>query len=125
VNLDEAERYLLGKAGAQRDYPFGPDVAVFKLSGKMFATLARGRDGFGRVNLKCDPHEAVMLRDLFDAVLPGYHMNKTHWNTVVLDGSIPAGEIGRMIDNSFRLVFQGLTRRQRTALTIEHGREAF
>ncbi|MCB1843784.1 MAG: MmcQ/YjbR family DNA-binding protein, partial [Halioglobus sp.] len=68
-----AERYLLSRPEAVRDYPFGPDVAVFKICGKMFATLA-AQDGVARTNLKCDPVEAVMLRDIFSGVQPGYHM---------------------------------------------------
>lgn len=115
--------YLLGKPDAVEDFPFGPDVAVMKVAGKMFATYARG-DEHMNINLKCDPDEALILRDIFSAVLPGYHMNKRHWNTVVLDGSVPQGEIERMIDNSYALVVQGLTRQQRTALEIAYGRDA-
>jgi predicted DNA-binding protein (MmcQ/YjbR family) len=73
------------------------------------------------MNLKCDPDEALALRDIFDAVLPGYHMNKAHWNTVVLDGSIPTGELERMIDRSFGLVVKGLKKTERLALEIRHG----
>lgn len=75
------------------------------------------------MNLKCDPHEAVILRDIFPAVLPGYHMNKRHWNTVILDGSIPTGEIERMIDNSYELVVKGLKKVQRQALEIRHTKD--
>ena len=78
----------------------------------MFATLGMYK-GAGRMNLKCDPDEALALRDIFPAVIPGYHMNKKHWNTVFLDGSIPRGEIERMIDNSFRLVINTMPRKNR------------
>lgn len=93
-----------------------------KVLEKMFATLGT-EDGVARMNLKCDPDEAVMLRDIFEAVLPGYHMNKRHWNTVVLDGSIPRGEIERMIDNSYALVLRGVPSKQRKALQMRTGQD--
>lgn len=120
---DEARAYLLSKPESLEDYPFGPDIRVLKIRGKMFATLVPGNGDGGRMNLKCDPDEAIMLRDIFPAVLPGYHMNKRHWNTVILDGSIPRGEVERMIDNSYRLVVAGLPARQRQALQIQYGKE--
>ncbi|MCK5791348.1 MAG: MmcQ/YjbR family DNA-binding protein [Ketobacter sp.] len=112
--------YLSGKPEAIEDYPFGPDAAVYKVQGKMFA-LVFVQQGECRVNLKCDPQEAMELRHVFDAVLPGYHMNKRHWNTVRLDGSLPPGEIERMVDNSYRLVVNGLTRAQRRGLALRTG----
>jgi predicted DNA-binding protein (MmcQ/YjbR family) len=115
MNDREARNYLLSLPEAWEDFPFGPEVAVMKVAGKMFATLSHAAD-LWRINLKCDPDEALMLRDIFDAVLPGYHMNKRHWNTVLLDGSIPRGEIERMIDSSFDLVVSGLPARSRKAL---------
>ena len=124
MDFDGARSYLGGKPEAVEDYPFGPDVLVLKIAGKMFATLSQTPGHAARMNLKCDPDEAVMLRDIFPSVLPGYHMNIRHWNTVVLDGAIPRGEIERMIDNSYSLVVAGLPRRQRQALQIRHGREA-
>lgn len=104
--------YLDGKFGATRDYPFGPDVLVFKVAGKMFALSSRHM-GHDSLNLKCDPDEAQALRDIYPAVIPGYHMNKKHWNTVLLDGSVPSGEIERMIDNSYRLVVESLPKTKR------------
>ncbi len=124
MDFDATRAYLAAKPEAVEDYPFGPDVLVLKVAGKMFATLSESPGYPARMNLKCDPDEAVMLRDIFPAVLPGYHMNKRHWNTIVLDGSIPQGEIERMIDNSYSLVVAGLPLRQRRALQIRHGREA-
>lgn len=94
-----------------------------KIGEKMFATLVDSA-GSTRINLKCDPHEALILRDIFPAVRPGYHMNKRHWNTVDLDGSVPAGELQRMIDSSYRLVVKGMPRQQRQALELRNGREA-
>ncbi len=121
MTYDDARAYLLGQPEAWEDFPFGPEVAVMKVRNKMFATLGV-EDGIARINLKCDPDEALMLRDLFSAVHPGYHMHKRHWNTVVLDGSIPPGEIERMIDNSYDLVIAGLPARERKALALQTGR---
>jgi predicted DNA-binding protein (MmcQ/YjbR family) len=123
VSPAELRQYLLSKPEALEDLPFGPRVVVMKIRSKMFATVA---EDAGRVsmNLKCDPHEALILRDIFPAVKPGYHMNKRHWNTVVLDGSIPRGEIERMVDNSYALVVRGLRRTERQALEIRYGQAA-
>lgn len=121
--LDAIRQYLLSKPGAGVDYPFGADIEVYKVAGKMFATLAFGNDKQHYwMNLKCDPDEASALRDIFDAVIPGYHMNKHHWNTVILDGSLPNTEVERMIDNSFSLVIKGLPKKQQIQyLTDEPG----
>ena len=96
--------------GAVEDYPFGDEVAVFKVGGKMFAlVMLEGEPG--RVNLKCDPDLAIELRARFPAVIPGYHTNKRHWNTVELDGSIDDDELREMIDHSYDLVLRKLPRR--------------
>ena len=114
---------MLNRPEAWEDFPFGPDVAVMKIRDRMFATLAMAGDS-PRTNLKCDPHEAVMLRDIFESVLPGYHMNKRHWNTVILDGDVPSGEIERMIDRSYGLVVKALKKQEREALILAHGKDA-
>ncbi|WP_448546927.1 MmcQ/YjbR family DNA-binding protein [Thalassotalea fusca] len=128
MDRDTAENYLLSKPYVVKDYPFGVDVMVFKVKNKMFATLALGtgneKDTQGKMaghycmNLKCDPDEAVMLRDIFSSVIPGYHMNKAQWNTVILDGSIPQGEIERMIDNSFSLVVSKMTKKDQQSILV-------
>lgn len=123
MDVDVVRDYLLGKPEALEDFPFGPVVAVMKVRGKMFATLGE-ESGEGRMNLKCDPGQALALRDIFAAVLPGYHMNKKHWNTIKLDGSIPEGEIQRMIDHSFALVVGGLSKKVREGMAVRHGRES-
>lgn len=120
MNYAAARTYLLDRPEALEDFPFGPDVAVMKICGKMFATLAN-KEGVVNINLKCDPNEALILRDIFDAVKPGYHMNKRHWNTVILDDSVPRGEVERMIDRSYALVVKNLRKDQRQALEIRHG----
>ena len=119
-DYDRALTYLLGKPEASEDFPFGPDVSVLKVKHKMFATISRHQE-MANMNLKCDPFEAQMLRDVFPAVIPGYHMNKTHWNTVVLDGTVPAGEIERMIDNSYALVVKKLRKVERQVLETRYG----
>ncbi|MFC3030951.1 MmcQ/YjbR family DNA-binding protein [Pseudoalteromonas fenneropenaei] len=124
MDAQQVHDYLLNKPEASVGQPFGEGVDVYKVKGKMFATLARGKYPAGEavfwwLNLKCDPDEAFMLRDLFPAIRPGYHMDKRLWNTVVLDGSVPAGEIQRMIDNSFLLVVQKMPKREQTSLLLK------
>jgi predicted DNA-binding protein (MmcQ/YjbR family) len=121
MDFAAARTYVSQRPEAVEDFPFGPDVYVYKIRGRMFATLAGAEPA--QLNLKCDPAEALFLRDMFDAVLPGYHMNKTHWNTVLLDGSIPRGEIERMIDRSYGLVVKGLKKAERVALEVRYGKE--
>jgi len=121
MNYQQARDYLLSRPEAWEDFPFGPDVSVMKIKNKMFATLARSGDE-ARCNLKCDPDEAVMLRDIFKGVLPGYHMNKRHWNTVILGSDVPVGEIERMMDRSYGLVVLGLTRIEKDALILAYGK---
>lgn len=104
--------YLLKKPGASEDFPFDQTTLVFKVGGKMFALLGIHRQPL-RINLKCDPLQAELLRERYPAVLPGYHMNKRHWNTLLLDGSIPTAEIRAMIDASYTLVVKGLPRSKR------------
>ena len=119
-NLDAVKQYLSSKPEALLDYPFGPEAEVYKILGKMFALLTH-RNGQDCINLKCDPQEAIELRDVFEAVQPGYHMNKKHWNTVVIDGSLPQGEIERMIDNSYALVVKSLRKGERLGLEVRWG----
>jgi len=103
------------KPGSAEDYPFGDEVAVFKVAGRMFALVSLGQPP-GSVSLKCDPHLAAGLRARHAAVTPGYHLNKRHWNTVALDGSVPDGELLELIDHSYELVVARLTRAARKGL---------
>lgn len=107
--------YLIEKKGATEEHPFGPEALVFKVMGKMFALVAWEEVPL-RITLKCDPDDALALRDQYKAVQPGYYMNKKHWNTITLDGSIPSDEIWRMIDNSYALVVKGLKKSVRQEL---------
>ena len=115
MDQQQVREYLSNKPFTVETFPYGDDISVFKVKHKMFATLAEDKmskgdesvdedNSFWRVNLKCDPQEAIALRNTFPSVIPGYHMSKVHWNTVKLDGSVPRSEIQQMMDNSFNLV---------------------
>lgn len=106
--------YCLSRRAATREFPFGDDVAVYKVMGKMFALIPVG--GALSISLKCDPVRAEMLRATYPAVTPGYHLNKRLWNTVTPDGSIPDDEVLELIDHSYEEVVAGLTKAQRKAL---------
>lgn len=112
MRFSEVQPYLMAKKGTTEERPFGPDALVYKVMGKMFALIAEGSDPL-RISLKCDPDEALALRDMFPAVAPGYHLNKRHWNTVTADGTIPEDDFWHMIDQSYTLVVRGLTRKDR------------
>ena len=125
----KVKKYLLAKPESILDYPFGDDIMVFKVKNKMFATLALGERAKSVdktpedkkhywLNLKCDPNEAIMLRDIFPAIIPGYHMCKKSWNTIILDGTIPQGELERMMDNSYLLVVSKMTKKDQQSLLI-------
>ena len=103
MNLEDLREYCLTKEGATEGTPFGEDTIVFKVGGKIFA-LASLDEVPPRANLKCDPERALDLRDRYEEVQPGYHMNKKHWNTVTLTGKIPEAELRGMIDHSYELV---------------------
>jgi len=105
--LAQFREYCLSKPRATEGTPFGPDVLVFKVGGKMFA-LAALDEVPTTVNLKCDPDLALDLRDRYDQVTPGYHMNKKHWNTVEIETGIPDGDLRKMIDHSYDLVANSL-----------------
>jgi predicted DNA-binding protein (MmcQ/YjbR family) len=107
--------YLESKPGVRRDMPFGVDTLVFKVLDKMFALLAWQAEPLS-ISLKADPIDAIILRNQYQAVKPGYHLNKKHWNTLTLDGSIPDAEIEQMIDESYNLVVQGMTKAQQARL---------
>lgn len=115
MNLEQLKAYLLEKKGSVEERPFGPDALVYKVMGKMFALVAWEANPL-TISLKCDPDEAMFLRDIYTAVRPGYHLNKRHWNTVTLDGSVPQKEFLRMIDDSYNFVVKGLTKAQRQLL---------
>lgn len=115
MDYDSLCRILENKPGARRTMPFGPDALVFKVLDKMFALVAWQADPL-TISLKADPMDAIILRKQYPAIKPGYHMNKKHWNTVTLDGSIPKEELKLMIDESYALVVQGMTRADQARL---------
>ena len=103
MDLPDLIAHCLSKPGAEETTPFGPDTLVYKVGGKIFALTSP--DEFPpRVNLKCDPERAIELRDRYESILPGYHMNKRHWNIVVLDGSVPSALVRELVDHSYQLV---------------------
>lgn len=106
---------LLSFRGAQETFPFGPETAVFKVAGKMFALSPLRADSL-RVSLKCEPQIAETLRAAHPAVLPGYHLSKRHWNTVVIDGSLPDQMIWDMVEDSYDLVVSALPAYRRREL---------
>jgi predicted DNA-binding protein (MmcQ/YjbR family) len=102
MNVEIIREYCIKKASTTEGFPFGEDTLVFKVKGKIFALV--NLDGDPSLNLKCDPSLALELRERYSSVIPGYHMNKKHWNTVLLDGKISDKEIFAMIDHSYNLV---------------------
>jgi predicted DNA-binding protein (MmcQ/YjbR family) len=115
MDLELIREYCLSKPGGTEDMPFGEDVLVFRVGGKMFA-LAALDEVPPRVNLKCDPDRALQLRDRYEQVTPGYHMNKKHWNTVKIERGIPITELRKMIDHSYELVTKNLPKAKRKKL---------
>lgn len=97
------EDYVLSMPNAVREYPFGETVAVYKVNDKMFALISEGSDPL-RISLKCDPQLATILRERYETVMPGYHLNKKHWNTLVLSGQLPWEEVQGFILHSYNLV---------------------
>lgn len=115
MNRNDLRDFCLQQTGAVEEFPFGPDAAVFKVMGKMFALIPVATAPLS-ISLKCDPVEAVMLREMYAAVIPGYHMNKKHWNTVTVDGEIPDERIYEMIEDSYTLVRKKLKKAERQEL---------
>lgn len=108
LTADAIRSYCLRKKGQITEgFPFGEDVLVFKVHGKVFLLLMLDAHPL-TMNLKCDPELAIELRERYESVRPGYHMNKKHWNTITMDGSIPPAEIRKMIDHSYELIVRSL-----------------
>ena len=115
MNIESLQQYCLSKKGVEETLPFGPDVLVYKVAGKIFLLCPLDSGEF-QFNVKCEPELAIELREQYTCVLPGYHMSKKHWNTVLIDGSIPDKLLCQWIDESYQLVVGGLTKIQKTAL---------
>ncbi len=114
MNIEELRAYCIKKPGVTEEFPFDETTLVFKVKGKMFA-LTDLEDQFS-VNLKCTPEDCIELRESYQAVVPGYHMNKKHWNTIYIDGTIPDSLIYEWIDASYNLVVKKLTKKQQAEL---------
>jgi predicted DNA-binding protein (MmcQ/YjbR family) len=106
MNIEELREYCLSKKGVTEDFPFDETTLVFKTGNRIFALT--DLEGELSINLKCDPDLAIELRDKYPAVLPGFHMNKKHWNTIIIDGTIPDRIIKEFIDHSYNLVIHKL-----------------
>ncbi len=112
MNIETLREYCLSKPGVEETTPFGPDTVVYKVGGKVF--LLTGLDSENlQFNVKCDPDKAVELREEFSCVLPGYHMNKKHWNTIVVDGSVSTRQLKEWIDHSYELVTTRLPKKKK------------
>ena len=114
MDIESFRDYCLKKAGVSEGFPFDKNTLVFKVMGKMFALT--DIDAFQSVNLKCDPEYAIELRETFQGVKPGYHMNKKHWNTVSTHEDLPDQLIIDLVDQSYNLVVNSLTKRLRDEL---------
>ncbi len=108
MNIEELRNYCLSKKGVTESLPFGPDTLVFKVMDKVFLLTGMGRPL--QFNVKCDPEKAIELRDKFNCVQPGYHMNKKLWNTITVDGSVSKKQLCEWIDHSYTLVVVKLTK---------------
>ncbi|MEH6680496.1 MAG: MmcQ/YjbR family DNA-binding protein [Sediminicola sp.] len=115
MDIEEFRNYCISKKGVTEEFPFGEDTLVFKVMGKMFALLPLETPG--KANLKCNPEYAVELREAHDGIIvPGFHMNKTHWNTLYFENQLAPKLIRGLIDHSYDLVVSGLTKKDRSAL---------
>ena len=117
MTYSEIEDYALKTTGAELSFSYDWETPVIKVSGKMFF-LGSPKEQVPRVNLKSLPEESFVLRDMFTSIIPGYHMNKEHWNSIYLDDSVPEEIQRRMVDESYRLVVRGLSKAKREALTV-------
>ena len=115
MNPETIKAYCLTRAGTTEEYPFDPETMVFKVLGKMYALVSLDENP-SRINLKCDPAQVPVLRAMHESIQPGYHMNKEHWNTIILDGSLPEQLVWRLIDESYDLVVAGLPKAKRESL---------
>ncbi len=118
MHIEQFREYCLLKPGAEETFPFGEDTLVYKVGGKMFALTSFSDPN--AANLKCNPERAIELRSTYEAVQPGYHMSKVHWNTITYNLDLPDKEILNLIDHSYELVISGLTIKMRNSLTAKN-----
>ena len=115
----ELRRWCLDHPGAIEDFPFSPDTSVFKVGGKVFAISALAREPL-TVSVKCEPDLAAQLRHTYPAIRPGYHLNKRHWNTITLDGTLPDELVRDLVEDSYDLVVSALPKRGRERYGLRH-----
>jgi predicted DNA-binding protein (MmcQ/YjbR family) len=114
MNLEQFKEYCMKKKSVTEEFPFGPETLVYKVAGKIFAITSFNIPL--KVNLKCDPELAVDLRERYEEVQPGFHMNKKHWNTVDFEGRISDKELKSMVDHSYELIVNGLSQKLRNEI---------
>jgi len=114
MNIENFRNYCLMKRTVTEEFPFYSETLVYQVAGKIF--IITGIEGFLSINLKCDPEEAILLKERYSAVSPGYHMNKKHWNTIDMDNSIPDKLLKKWIDNSYDLVVKTLPKKTQIEL---------
>lgn len=114
MDIELLREYCLQKKEVSEGLPFGPDVLVFKVKGKIFLLIPLDTDEM-QFNVKCDPDWAVELREEYECILPGYHMNKKHWNTILVDGTLNSKQLKQMIDHSYELVAQSVTAKKKVS----------
>lgn len=117
MNIEDFRIYCLSKAGTEECLPFDAHTLVFKVMGKMFALTSLNKEGF-TVNLKCDPDRAVELREEHEAVQPGYHMSKKHWNTIDFEMGLRNSFLKELIDHSYAMVVKGFTKKLKEELRL-------
>jgi predicted DNA-binding protein (MmcQ/YjbR family) len=103
MDIEQLREYCIAKPGVEEGFPFGPSALVFKINGKMFLLVALDAQPL-QFNAKCDPDKAIELREEYSCILPGYHMNKKYWNTVIVDGTLSTKQLKEFIDDSYNLV---------------------
>ncbi len=113
MNADAVRDLCASFPGSTSDYPFGPEVRVYRVGGKIFALV--GEDGTD-VSLKCDPTFAEVLRQNHAAITPGYHLNKRHWNTIALDGTVPAPQVAELVRHAYEIVLASLTKKEQARI---------
>lgn len=116
MDIETLQQYCLSKKAVTEDFPFGDTTIVFRVKGKIFLLAGLDRNPL-QFNVKCDPEKAIELREQYDAIQPGYHMNKKHWNTVIADGRLSVALLKELIDHSYDLVVQSLPKKDRAGLT--------
>ena len=115
LTLDVIKAYCLAKPGSSGGYPFGEGTLVVKVLDRMFVLCSEDEQPL-RINLKCDPDDALALRAQYSAIIPGYHMNKRHWNSLIMDGSLPENLVFELIDHSYHLVISKMSQAKRRKL---------